>query len=144
MIVCLAAMVWALPGIADEAGPASVNDANGVWQVVAQIHDGRPLAEGDLRGIQLTLAAGKFVVRRGETVMHEGTGQLVAVQDGMRKSTLHFTQGAFANQTLKQIAVLEQETMISCIAPAGQDWPTDFASTASNGCLLTVYKRCQP
>lgn len=144
MIMGVVSVLWALPGVADDAVPGSVNDANGVWQVVAQIRDGRPVSEGELRGIHATSEAGKFEVRQGESVLHAGTAQLVAVQDGVRRSMLHFTQGVYANQTLKQISVLEQETLIACIAPAGQDWPTDFASTAGNGCLLTVYKRCQP
>jgi uncharacterized protein (TIGR03067 family) len=106
----------------------------GSWKMVAGETDGNKVEEGDLKSSSLKIKGDKYEARLGDST-HEGKLTLGASK---KLKTMDATDG---DNTVKGIYELKGDELKICIAPPGQDRPTEFGAKAGSGHIFMVWKR---
>jgi uncharacterized protein (TIGR03067 family) len=106
----------------------------GSWKLAAGETDGDKIPEDGLKNSSLKIKGEKYDAKLGDST-HEGKLTLDATK---KPKTMDATDG---DNTVKGIYELKGDELKICIAPPGQDRPTEFASKAGSGHILMVWKR---
>lgn len=109
----------------------------GAWQLVSAVSDGQPASEAAIQNVRVEIAAGSHTVYVG--------GQIVAHSIPFTidfTSTPHRTIDLLPDgQQIKGISRVDGDTLTSCVAAVGQEYPEEFASRPGAGHTLRVFKR---
>lgn len=113
----------------------------GTWQVVSLEVDGNKAAEDDAKKITvINEADGKWTIEAEGKVVASGTS---VIDPTKRPKTvdLTVTHGEDKGMTALGIYEFSDDTRRVCLATAGKERPTEFATRSGSGHILAVLKR---
>jgi uncharacterized protein (TIGR03067 family) len=144
---------WVVALIAGVSTLAAAGDANeeavkkelqafkGTWRLSSRELDGKKASEEEIKDVILIHDdAGKFSVRRGDTVIAEATVKLDPTRK-IKTIDVAFTAGEHKGKTALGIYEIEGDTFRVCHARPGDKRPTEFSAKAKSGHALVVYTR---
>ena len=134
--------VSAAPVPADKKDPAKEDLAklNGTWKVTSYMVAGVELIDADnpVEKI-LTFKNGGFEWAGGKSL----PGKVTAIDPTKtpKRITYEYIGAEDDRRFHKAIYKIDGDTFTDCFGDYGDDWPTEFKSTAENGLKMLVYKR---
>lgn len=109
----------------------------GTWEITACDFAGRE-SSGHV-GMRITVTKDEFAWGNAAVA---GKVARIDPAKSPREIDYQFTEGPDAGKTAKGIYKLAGDTLTECCPPPGADArPTEFKSTAENGCYLLTFKR---
>ncbi len=138
--VALAATVtFAITGhlFADDAVQKEQANFNGTWQLVSAEKDGKKTPEDVVKKIHVVIKDGKHTVYFGDDVLAKDVQFTVDPTKTPKRVTDTLKDG----QKINGIYELNGDTLKSCVAEAGKDFPTEFSAKEGTGQSLRVFKR---
>jgi uncharacterized protein (TIGR03067 family) len=112
----------------------------GTWTCLSATVDGKPLAEGTVKLLRLTLTTNRYKTERGTEVLFDSEYTLEASQSPAHIDIVG-TEGDFKGRSARGIYSLAGEKLKICYTMPGKARPTAFASPPGSGAYLIVWKR---
>ena len=128
----------------DEAIEKDQQRLEGTWQVTSLTINGNKVEERETNKITVVNGDdGSWSVHSEGEVISKGTSRL---NPEKKPKTIDFTatEGGGKGQQFRGIYRLKKKTRKLCFAPAGNDRPMTFSSTAENQHILVTFKRIKP
>jgi uncharacterized protein (TIGR03067 family) len=126
----------------DDAAKKELDKFTGTWKAVSVVSDGKEVPRDDLDKITLTVKGDAYTFRHGDLVV-EGTHKLDPSKTPKTIDAVR-SKGPDKGKPILGIYELTEDTYKVCLAPPGQDRPTEFASKAGSAYRLIVMKREKP
>jgi uncharacterized protein (TIGR03067 family) len=129
---------------ADQPGGAVRDELarlQGTWQLVSAETEGRKTPEEQAGKVRVVISGGTHTVRFGDQVVAHDVPFEIDPTTDPKQTTDTITEGPDKGKVIKGIYRLEGNTLTSCVAPAGKDRPTGFASQPGSGHTLRVFRR---
>ena len=143
----VATLVVLVLGLVSAAqGPANakkdLDKLQGTWKRTAAEMDGKKVSADELQKTTLTIKSDEYVLKMGDQT-RKGH---IKLDPTKKPKQIDIISGAGPNKgkSLLGIYELEGDTFRYCIAQAGKDRPTEFASRPGSGQGLYVNKREKP
>jgi uncharacterized protein (TIGR03067 family) len=121
----------------DDAAKKDLAKFQGNWQLISAERDGKKTPQEDAKKITLTVQGDKFVLRKDDVVLSEGTMTLDPSKKPKEVDET-ITTGPNKGKVFSAIYEIDDEQHKICFASAGKERPTAFSS--SSGQLLQVWK----
>jgi uncharacterized protein (TIGR03067 family) len=139
---------FALAGLLLSACSATVPSASveqnrhlaGTWSCLSATIDGKPLPDGTVKLLHLTLAGNKYQTRKGDDVLFDST-YTVDPSTNPKQINILGTEGALAGKEALGIYSIQGDTLRICYILTGQTRPTVFESPIGSGAYLLLWKR---
>jgi uncharacterized protein (TIGR03067 family) len=125
-----------------EAPTGELKKFTGTWQAVSVTADGKEATKHEAEKVLLTVKGEKYTLKTGADTI-EGTHKLDPSKKPKTIDAVR-TAGPDKGQMLLGIYELSDDTFKICVAAAGKDRPTEFASKPGSGNRLMVFKRQKP
>jgi uncharacterized protein (TIGR03067 family) len=113
----------------------------GTWQLVSAETEGRKTPEEQAGKVQVVISGKTHTVRFGDQVIAHDVRLEIDPTASPKQTTDTITEGPDRGKQIRGIYRLEGDTLTSCVAPAGKDRPTGFASKPGSGHTLRVFRR---
>jgi uncharacterized protein (TIGR03067 family) len=115
----------------------------GTWRPVSIETDGSKVPEERLKELTMTRDEnGKVTVRRGDTVVLEGTVKTIDASKKPKTMDVEQTAGEHKGKIIQGIYEIDGDTLRACVVLPGKgERPTEFSAKAGSGCSVAVYKR---
>lgn len=130
---------FALTGysFADDAVKKELAKFDGTWQLVSAEKDGKKTPEDVVTKIKVVMKDGKHTVYFGnDSVVKE-----VPFTVDPTKTPKRVTDTLSDGRKINGIYELNGDTLKSCVAEIGKDFPTDFSAKEGTGQTLRIFKR---
>ena len=141
---CLvAALTIGTAGAQDDAAKKELKKLEGTWATVSIEAAGQKVTEEEkIKTRKLTTTGDKYRLKVGDETV-QGT---IEINPSKKPKTIDVKPDSGNNKgkTLLGIYELDGDSLKVCLAPAGKDRPTAFATAAENAQQLVVYKREKP
>jgi uncharacterized protein (TIGR03067 family) len=136
-VACLLAIPTGVCLADDDAVKSELKKAEGTWQLVSGVNNGKQIPEDVVKMIRVVIKDGKHSVYFGnESAVKETPFTLDPAKDP-KTSTDKLPDG----REIKGIYKLDDDTLTSCVAEPGKNCPTEFSSKEGSGWTLRVFKR---
>lgn len=138
-IALAALLAFTLPGftVAEDAAQKELAKFNGTWQLVTAEKDGKKTPEDVVKKIKVVIKDGKHTVFFGDDTVVKDVPFTVDPSKTPKRVTDTLKDG----QKINGIYELNGDTLKSCVAEAGKDFPTEFSAKEGTGQTLRVFKR---
>jgi uncharacterized protein (TIGR03067 family) len=138
-IVVAALLAFALTGFAfaDDAVERELAKFNGTWQLISAEKDGKKTPEDVVKKIKVVMKDGKHTVYFGDDTVVKEVPFIVDPTKTPKRVTDTLKDG----QKINGIYELHGDTLKSCVAAAGKDFPTEFSAKEGTGQTLRIFKR---
>ena len=124
----------------DDKAKEDLKALAGTWEYVSQTDDGKETDKEALKGITLTVTAeGKWVLKKDDTVILEGTGKLDPAKKPKAADWAITTEGDLKGKTALGIYDVDKDTWKHCFSFDKR--PEMFASTEGSKVTNAVLKR---
>lgn len=138
-LVAVAATAVALAADDDQA-KKDFKALEGTWEYVSQVSDGKEVEKEMLEGIRLTVTAeGKWVLKKDDTVILEGTGKLDPSKKPKAADWTITTEGGLKDKVALGIYDVTKDTWKHCFAIEKR--PEKFESKEGSKVTNAVLKR---
>ena len=125
----------------EEAVAKDLQAFKGTWRLSSKEEDGKKFSEEEIRDVIATNdGSGKVSVRRGGKVYNEGTVKLDPTKKP-KAIDVTFIEGERKGQRVLGIYEIEGDAFRVCVAPPGDERPSEFSAKAGSGRILVAYKR---
>jgi uncharacterized protein (TIGR03067 family) len=116
----------------------------GVWTCVSAINDGKPIPEGTVQQLRLTLTKeGGYKTERGADVLFDSTCKLDPAKTPKQIDMIG-TEGDLKGKAAQGIYALNGDQLTICYAMPGKERPKEFESKPGSAATLLVWKRGKP
>jgi uncharacterized protein (TIGR03067 family) len=112
----------------------------GNWVCTAAVVDGKPLAEGVVKELRLTITSERYETRRAEEVLFDSTYRVDSSKNP-RQIEMVATEGDAAGQPALGIYAVDGDTLRMCYVLPGGQRPTSFESKPGSKAFLVTWKR---
>jgi uncharacterized protein (TIGR03067 family) len=112
----------------------------GNWVCAAAVVDGKPLAEGVVKELRLTVTPDRYKTQRADEVLFDSTYQVDASKDP-RQIEMVATEGDDAGKPALGIYAVDGDTLRMCYVLPGGQRPASFESKPGSKALLVTWKR---
>ncbi len=134
------AITTAVSASGEDAAKAELKKLEGTWQLVSAVKDGKETPEEVVKKIRVVIKGGKHSVYFGDDVAVKEIPFSVDPTKNPKTTVDTLPDG----KEIKGIYKLDEDTLTSCVAEAGKDRPSEFASKPGSGHTLRVFKRVEP
>jgi uncharacterized protein (TIGR03067 family) len=124
----------------EEAVKAELKKLEGTWQLVYGVKDGKETPEEVVKKVRVVIKGSKHTVHFGDTIAAK---EIPFIIDPTKKPKTTLDKLPDGKE-IKGIYKLDADTLTSCVAETGKDFPTEFVSKAGSGHTLRVFKRVKP
>lgn len=122
-----------------DVASADLKKFQGTWRLVSAELDGKKTPDDEVKKINLTIQDNKFILRKDDKVLSEGTFKLdPAKKPKAIDETL--TAGPRKGKTFLAIYEIDDTHHKICFAAAGKERPTEFSAPPGSGRLLQLWK----
>lgn len=123
----------------NEASSGAATEIEGEWRMVSGVLNGRTLAPDMARWVKRVTRGNVTQVIAGHQTMLDATFRLDATKD---PHEIDYVNRAGGNKGLPQAGIYKfvNGVLHICVGPPGAGRPTEFASTAGDGCSYTVWR----
>jgi uncharacterized protein (TIGR03067 family) len=112
----------------------------GTWSCAAATINGKPLADGTVKKLRLTMTGTRYKTERSDEVLSDSTYWLDTT-----KAPAHInmvgTEGDLTGKEAQGIIAVEGDTLKICYTMPGKPRPISFASATNSEAYLIVWKR---
>ncbi len=138
-MTCAAATLVALTGVsfADDAVQKEIAKFNGAWQLVSAEKDGKKTPDEVVKKIKIVIKDGKHTVYFGEEKLAKEIQFTVDASKTPKRVTDTLPDG----RKINGIYEITGDTLKSCVAEIGKDFPTEFSAKEGTGQTLRIFKR---
>jgi uncharacterized protein (TIGR03067 family) len=112
----------------------------GDWRLISAERDGKKMAEEEAQKFKLTITSNRFVLRKSEAIVSEGTFTLDATRKP-KEIDETITTGPNKGKVYAAIYEIDDERHRICFAAPGKDRPMTFSSEPGSGHLLQLWRR---
>ena len=124
----------------DDKAKEDLKALAGTWEYVSQTDDGKETEKEALKGITLTVTAeGKWVLKKDDTVILEGTGKLDPAKKPRAADWTVTTEGGLKGKVALGIYDVDKDTWKHCFSFDKR--PGEFASKEGSKVTNAVLKR---
>ena len=116
----------------------------GTWQLISAEKEGKQAPEERVNSIRVTIKDNTHTVRIGEEVVAHDVSFVIDPSKSPKETTDTINEGPDKGKEILGIYRLEEDTLISCVAPVGKPRPTKFAAKAGSGSTLRIFRRVKP
>jgi uncharacterized protein (TIGR03067 family) len=139
-LVTLAALTACAFAREDDKTKEDLKALSGTWEYVSQTDDGKETDKETLKGITLTVTAeGKWVLKKDDTVILEGTGKLDPAKKPRAADWTVTTEGGLNGKIALGIYDVDKDAWKHCFSFDKR--PEKFASTEGSKVTNAVLKR---
>lgn len=114
----------------------------GTWFCVSATVDGKPLPDGMVKLLRLTLVGNKYQTRKGDDVLFDSS-YTVDPSTSPKRINILGTEGALAGKEALGIYSIQDDTLRICYILTGKTRPTAFESPIGSGAYSLVWKRME-
>lgn len=137
-VLIVTAMTAAAMAAADEdAAKAEMKKLEGTWQLVSGVKDGKMTPEEVVKKVRVVIKEGKHTVYFGDDVAAKEIPFTIDPTKNPKTTVDTLPDG----KEIKGIYKLDEDSLTSCVAEAGKDRPSEFASQPGSGHTLRVFRR---
>lgn len=124
-------------------GVDELQDFQGTWQAVWLAEDGQKFTAEEVRSTTLTISGDVYTFHLPDQVFHGVIGRIVRNRNC---GAMDFDANgpSATGKTCLGIYVLEDDELMVCVAPPGQDRPRSFARHRGGGNWVFLLKRYVP
>jgi len=140
LLVISSAGLLALAHASAQEAASDLKKFQGAWRLVRAEADGKKTPDEEVKKIRLTIQGNRFVLRRDDKVLSEGTFSL---DDATNPKAIDetLTAGPRKGKTFLAIYEIDDVHHKICFAAAGKHRPKDLSAPAGSGRLLQLWKR---
>jgi uncharacterized protein (TIGR03067 family) len=131
------ATMAALSAANEDAARVEMKAMEGTWQLVSAVRDGKETPDDVVKKIRVVIKDGKHSVYFGDKAAVKDIPFTVDPTKNPKTTVDTLPDG----REIKGIYKLDGDTLTSCVAEAGKDRPSEFASRPGSGHTLRVFKR---
>jgi uncharacterized protein (TIGR03067 family) len=134
------AVTAALVGAVEGDAAAELQKFEGTWQLVSAVNDGKQTPEEVVKKIRVVIKGSKHTVYFGDDAVVKDIPFTIDPSRNPKTVVDTLPDG----KQIKGIYKLDGDALTSCVAEAGKEGPTEFASKPGSGHALRVFKRVKP
>jgi uncharacterized protein (TIGR03067 family) len=123
-----------------DTAKAEMKKLEGTWQLLSAVKDGKETPAEVVKEIRVVIKGDKHTVYFGDEVAAKEISFAVDPTKDPKTTVDTLPDG----KEIKGIYKLDGDTLTSCVAEAGKDRPSEFASKPGSGHTLRVFKRVKP
>jgi uncharacterized protein (TIGR03067 family) len=105
--------------------------------------NGQQVIEEGIKDSKVTIEGNRYTVERGDKTLERGNFRLDPSRSPKAVDTTP-SEGPDKGKTVRGIYELEGDTLRTCVAPPGEERPSEFAAEVETNFMLFVYKRAKP
>jgi uncharacterized protein (TIGR03067 family) len=138
--VFMGLLLSACSAMAPSAAAEQNRHLSGTWSCLSATVDGKPLPEGTVKLLRLTLAGNKYQTRKGDDVLFDSS-YTVDPSTSPKRINILGTEGALAGKEALGIYSIQGDTLRICYILTGKSRPPAFESPIGSGAYLLLWKR---
>jgi len=112
----------------------------GHWQLISAERDGKKTPDEEAKKTHLTIEGNKFVLRKDDVVLSEGTMTLDPTKKP-KEIDETITTGPNKDKVFTAIYEIDDKQHKICFAAVGKERPTEFSSPPGSGRFLQIWQR---
>ena len=124
----------------DETAKDEMKNLEGTWQLLSAMKDGKETPAEVVKKIRVVIKGGKHTVYFGDEVAAKEISFVVDPTKDPKTTVDTLPDG----KEIKGIYKLDGDMLTSCVAEAGKNRQSEFASKPGSGHTLRVFKRVKP
>jgi uncharacterized protein (TIGR03067 family) len=140
MLILAVGLLMAPDAPKDDAAKKEYEKFTGTWKIESLVVEGTAGEAEQIKDVRLVLKGNRFTLKQGDVSTYGGT-YVVDVSKKPKTIDILFESGPEKGNKALGIYELEGDTYKVCIALAGKQRPTEFASKPGSGLVLEVLKR---